>query len=173
MEGEHQELQSMGSVCFSKVCARSPQSCLPLWDPMDCGLPGYSGPWDSASKNIGVGYTPGDFPDPGIKPASLTSPALAGGFFTASTSWEAECLALSKIQFHLLSTSSLQNFSTWMLPLPVPEVHMPVLPTGGVLLDFPPWKLHVRRMRPLPSFSERNQLSTGNYKDVSGPCDGF
>ena len=26
--------------------------------------------------------TPGDFPDPGIKPASLESPVLAGGFFT-------------------------------------------------------------------------------------------
>ena len=26
--------------------------------------------------------TPGDFPDPGIKAASLESPALAGGFFT-------------------------------------------------------------------------------------------
>ena len=25
---------------------------------------------------------PGDLPDPGIKPASLESPALAGGFFT-------------------------------------------------------------------------------------------
>ena len=28
---------------------------------------------------------PGDFPNPGIKPASLTSPALAGRFFTTST----------------------------------------------------------------------------------------
>ena len=27
---------------------------------------------------------PGDLPDPGIKPASLLSPALAGGFFTIS-----------------------------------------------------------------------------------------
>ena len=26
--------------------------------------------------------TPGDILDPGIKPASLASPALAGGFFT-------------------------------------------------------------------------------------------
>ena len=26
--------------------------------------------------------TPGDLPDPGIKPASLVRPALAGGFFT-------------------------------------------------------------------------------------------
>ena len=30
-----------------------------------------------------------DLPDPGIKPMSLTSPALAGGFFTTSTTWEA------------------------------------------------------------------------------------
>ena len=27
---------------------------------------------------------PGDLPDPGIKPRSLVSPALAGGFFTTS-----------------------------------------------------------------------------------------
>ena len=28
--------------------------------------------------------TPGDLPDPWIKPASLVSPALAGGFFTTA-----------------------------------------------------------------------------------------
>ena len=32
---------------------------------------------------------PGDLPDPGIKPASLKSPALAGGFLTTSATWEA------------------------------------------------------------------------------------
>ena len=32
---------------------------------------------------------PGDHPHPRIEPASLTSPALAGGFFTTSTTWEA------------------------------------------------------------------------------------
>ena len=31
---------------------------------------------------------PEDLPDPGIKPASLMSPALAGGFFTSSATWE-------------------------------------------------------------------------------------
>ena len=31
---------------------------------------------------------PGDLPDPGIEPAFLTSPALAGGFFTTSTTLE-------------------------------------------------------------------------------------
>ena len=32
---------------------------------------------------------PGDLPDPGIKPASLMSPALAGRFFTSNATWEA------------------------------------------------------------------------------------
>ena len=32
---------------------------------------------------------PGDLPDPGIEPESLTSPVLAGGFFITSTTWEA------------------------------------------------------------------------------------
>ena len=32
--------------------------------------------------------SPGDLPDPGIKPMSLESPALAGGFFPTSTIWE-------------------------------------------------------------------------------------
>ena len=31
---------------------------------------------------------PGDLPGPGIEPASLVSPALAGGLFTASATWE-------------------------------------------------------------------------------------
>ena len=33
---------------------------------------------------------PRDLSDPGIKPVSLTSPALAGGFFTTNTTWEAQ-----------------------------------------------------------------------------------
>ena len=32
---------------------------------------------------------PRDYPDPGIKPTSLMYPALAGRFFTTSSSWEA------------------------------------------------------------------------------------
>ena len=35
---------------------------------------------------------PGNLPDPGIEPESLTSPALAGGFFTTSAPWEAPVL---------------------------------------------------------------------------------
>ena len=32
---------------------------------------------------------PGDLPNPGIEPISLMSPAMAGRFFTTSTTWEA------------------------------------------------------------------------------------
>ena len=35
---------------------------------------------------------PGDLPNPGIEPASLVSPALAGAFFSTSTTWEAPFL---------------------------------------------------------------------------------
>ena len=33
--------------------------------------------------------SPGDITNPGIKPESFTSPALAEGFLTTSTTWEA------------------------------------------------------------------------------------
>ena len=41
--------------------------------------------------------SPEDLPNPGIELASLTSPALAGGFFTTSTTWEA-CPLLGRRQ---------------------------------------------------------------------------
>ena len=38
----------------------------------------------------GLPCPPADLPDPGIKPASLISPALAGEFFTTAAVWEAQ-----------------------------------------------------------------------------------
>ena len=37
--------------------------------------------------------SPEDLPDPGIQPASLTSPALASRFFSTSTTWEAPAVS--------------------------------------------------------------------------------
>ena len=71
------------------LCARSH---LPLCDPMDCNTTSLLCPWNSSGKNTGVGchfLLKGNPPDPGIQPASLASPALAGGFFTTSATWEA------------------------------------------------------------------------------------
>ena len=61
-------------------------------------------PWDVPSKNTGVGLPcppPGDLPDPGTEPASLMSPALAGGFFTTSTIWEAQTFPSTPSNAHL------------------------------------------------------------------------
>ena len=41
---------------------------------------------------------PGDLPDPGMEPVSLTSPALAGGFFTTGATWEALRGVMGKYQ---------------------------------------------------------------------------
>ena len=72
------------------VCVLVTQSCLTLGNPMDCSPPG------SSVHGILQGYwnglpcpPPGDLPDPAIKPESLMSPALAGGFFTTNATWEA------------------------------------------------------------------------------------
>ena len=41
----------------------------------------------------GLPFPPlGDLPDPGIEPAFLMSPALAGGFFITHATWEAQIL---------------------------------------------------------------------------------
>ena len=49
-------------------------------------------PWGSSKQEYWGGLPcppPGDLPDPAIKPGFLRSPALAGRFFTTSTTWEA------------------------------------------------------------------------------------
>ena len=42
---------------------------------------------------------PGDLPNPGIEPASLTSPALADGFFPTSVTWEAALVVGNRFWF--------------------------------------------------------------------------
>ena len=42
---------------------------------------------------------PGDLPNPGVEPTSLTSPASAGGFFTTSATWEAQPSSLKHLSF--------------------------------------------------------------------------
>ena len=54
--------------------------CPTLCNPMDCGPPG-SSVWARMRSGLPC-PPPGDLLDPGIKLASLMSPALAGRFFT-------------------------------------------------------------------------------------------
>ena len=78
----------MTCVC---VLAHSLQSCATVCDPVDCSPPGSSVNQLSRQERwSGLPCpVPGDLPDSGIEPVSLTSPALAGGFLINSTIWEA------------------------------------------------------------------------------------
>ena len=73
------------------MCLKLLQSYLTVWNPMDC----------SSQTPLSLGFSrhepwrglpcppPGDLSNPGTEPTSLMSPALTGGFFTSSTTWEA------------------------------------------------------------------------------------
>ena len=103
--GQPGGLQSMGlhsqtqlsmnnSVHYSnkhmRACALSCFSRVRLCNPMDCSLPVSSMEFSRPKYWSGLpSPPPGGLPDPGIKTVSLTSPALAGGFFTTTATWEA------------------------------------------------------------------------------------
>ena len=75
---------------------------LTLCDPIGCSLPG-SLSVGFSRQNTGVGchaLLQGNLPDPEIKPTSLMSLALAAGFFTTSTTWEAHLSAGQSDQQH-------------------------------------------------------------------------
>ena len=73
------------------VWAKLLQWCPTLCNLMDCTPPGFSVQRFSRQEYwSGLPCPPpGELPDPGIKPVSLTSPALAGRFFTMSATYEA------------------------------------------------------------------------------------
>ena len=52
---------------------------------------------------------PGDLPRPGIKPASLKSPALAGGFFTTRATWEAPVRPMEKCKLLFVHGRNIQG----------------------------------------------------------------
>ena len=78
----------------ARVCVRArarartcsvAQTFLNLCDPVDCSPPDSSVHGVSQARLwSGLPFpSQGSLPDPGIKPASLTFPAFAGGFFTS------------------------------------------------------------------------------------------
>ena len=73
------------------VHAKLLQSCPTLCNPMGYSPPGSSLhgiPQARILERVAM-PPPGDLPNPGMKPMSLKSPALAGGFITTSVTLEA------------------------------------------------------------------------------------
>ena len=99
------------------MCAKSLQSCLTFYDPMDCILqaPLHMAP----GKNTGVGchaLLQGIFPTQGSKHLSLMSIALAGGFFTISATGETLCKVLYSV-FTSLQNNAFCNSPVILLSL--------------------------------------------------------
>ena len=80
---------------FPECCCSVPKSCRALFNAMDCSLPGFSVSvrFPRQESWSGLPLPPGDLPNAGIKPASLAPPALAGGFFSTRTTWEAHSIS--------------------------------------------------------------------------------
>ena len=80
---------------FIKPCVcyySGSESCLVLSDSLRPHRARLLWPWNFPVKNTGVGFpypSPDVLPLPGIEPTPLMSPALAGGLFTTSATWEA------------------------------------------------------------------------------------
>ena len=72
------------------MCAKLLQLSPTLCDPMDCSPPGSSMGFSRQEYwRVLPCPPPRDLANSGIKPMSLTSPVLAGGFFITSATWEA------------------------------------------------------------------------------------
>ena len=95
-------------VCIRSVMSNSATSWTVAYQaPLSMGF-SRQGYWS------GLPFPPrGDLPDPGIEPTSLPSPALAGRFFTTTTTWEfhqdeeahkIEHVMEKDIQFHTFIT---------------------------------------------------------------------
>ena len=76
---------------YVRMYAKLLQLSLTLCDPMDCSLAGSSvhGILQAGILEWLPCPPPGNLPDPGIRPASFMSLALAGGFFIPNATWEA------------------------------------------------------------------------------------
>ena len=72
------------SLCVCVCVCACTKSCLTLYDPMDCSLPG-SMEFSRQEYWSEVPFpSPGDLPDSGIESQVLVSPALAGWLFTTA-----------------------------------------------------------------------------------------
>ena len=91
-------------ILFVCLFLKSLQSCLTLCDPMDCSPPGSSvhGILQARILEKVACPSPGDLPHPGIKPTSLTSPALARWFFPTRATWEDQQFLQIKSSSHEL-----------------------------------------------------------------------
>ena len=82
--------QSLAITCMQDACYVA-QSCTTLvtpWTVTSQALLSMGFPRQKYQNGLSF-PPPGDLPNPGMKPVSFLSPALAGRFFTSCVTWEA------------------------------------------------------------------------------------
>ena len=96
MQGPTAELRQEQGIRWLAACVRAKllQSCPTLCNPMDHSPPGSSAQGILQARILEWVALPfsRDLPDPGVKPASFRSPALAGRSVTTSATWEAQMI---------------------------------------------------------------------------------
>ena len=97
-----------------------PTRAPPCWHALSCSVVSDSATaWTAALQApLSMGFSrqehcsglpcppPGDLPDPGIKPVSLMSPALAARLFTTSATWQTPRKTCSDLHWSLLNTDT-------------------------------------------------------------------
>ena len=110
------------------VHAKLFQSDATLWDPMDHRPPLFMG-FCRQEYWSGLPFPPpGYLPYTGIKFVSLTSPVLAGGFFTTSTTWEALCILFTLLNFPVVYTKFFRQLLSFLSAYYL-QIEMILLPT--------------------------------------------
>ena len=110
-----------------------------LCNPMDCNQPGsfVHGIIQARILEWVAMPSSGDLPDPMIKPESLMSPALVTGFFTSSTTWEAQKRSLLVIYF-IYTLHFLINHCDLSIVVPARKLHGSREPSVKTLLQVLP-----------------------------------
>ena len=114
---------SISNACYRRVHAQLLSRVQLFATPMDCKLPG-----SSVHRILQQEYwsglpfpSPGDLPDPGIKPTSPVSLALADGFFTTEPAGKPPVGWIENTQRHTIYNltipmheSEVQTWYTWI-----------------------------------------------------------
>ena len=119
-----------------QVCMLNCHSCVQLYVGLWIVACHPLHPWYSLGKIlewVAMPHSPGDLPDPGIELMSLTSPALAGRFFTTTATWEASTVVfICSSHYCCVSHSVLSDSAT-----PCPVAHQTPLSMEFTLLIYP------------------------------------
>ena len=138
------------------------QSYLTLCDTMDCRSPGSSVHVCMLQERVlewGVISSLGNLHDPGTEPTSLLSPALAGGFFTTSATWEPPTT-------HKVTNKS--NLLIWLLQQPYNS--FPWLPRHSNVDKGPPPRQPIKFIKILLIFLWPIIFNLGTIKHMTfGP----